>query len=74
MYKELFLRKSINQTAIWYIFLVFLLQLSFVGQTGLLLSLSTPGHSNRYSKHFIYLFSLASDQTVFRILLCKLWS
>ena len=54
IYKELFLCKSINQTAIWYIFLVFLLQLSFVRKIGLLLSFSAPVHSHRYSKQILF--------------------
>ena len=74
-YRELFLSKSINQTVFWYAFLVFLLQLSFVGQIVWLLSSSVPGYSDRYSKQ-ILLFSLVQllMQTAFQSFLRKLWS
>ena len=71
-YRELFLCKSINQTAFWCILLVFLQQLSFVGQIVWLLSLLLPGHLPRYSKEILFYFLVQLlMQTVFQIFLCK---
>ena len=74
-YRESFLCKRINQTAFWYTFLIFLLQLSFEGQIVWLLFLLVPGHLHRFSKQ-ILIFSLVQllMPTVFQIFLCKLWS
>ena len=73
IYKELFLCKSINQTAaFWYIFFVFLVQFSFVGQTVWLLSLLVPGHLHRCSKQILF-FSLA-HLLMLKVFLWKLWS